>query len=255
MLPPEHKLPEYQAKGRLYDRFLPTLCLALPQDGETIIDVGANVGDSAIAIVQRCDNPILAIEGDEFYLDYLHRNVTSLPARLKEHITVVPAMIGSGRIAGSLVRDGTTATRSKNAGPALSKSLSLDDLLETRGVPKDSVSLIKVDTDGFDWDVLLSGQKTLHASRPLLYWENQIAPEYAEELKSFYEALGAIGYNHLSIFDNFGNLMLADCGFNELLDLTSYVCRQDHANCERAIYYTDVLAACERTHRNCAERA
>ena len=58
LLPPEHKLPEYQAKGRLYDRFLPTLCLALPQDGETIIDLGANVGDTAIAIVQRCDNPI-----------------------------------------------------------------------------------------------------------------------------------------------------------------------------------------------------
>ena len=38
---------------------------------------------------------------------------------------------------------------------------------------------------------------------------------------------------------------LADCGFNELLDLTSYVCRRDHTNCERAIYYTDVLAACE----------
>src|SRR5262249_29673781 len=148
-------------------------------------------------------------EGEPLYLEYLHQNVASLPSSLGERITIVPAIVGSERFVGEVLRDGTTAQRSATV-PAASPSVPLDALLAIRGVPRDRVSLIKVDTDGFDWDVLLSGEKTLAASRPLLYWENYVAVEHKAELEFFCKTLAAIGYSQLSIFDNFGSLMLAD---------------------------------------------
>ena len=49
VLPADHALPIYQKAHRLYDRFLPHLSKYI-ESGSTVIDVGANCGDTVAAM-------------------------------------------------------------------------------------------------------------------------------------------------------------------------------------------------------------
>jgi hypothetical protein len=199
---------------RLYDRFLPVLCRHLP-DG-WVVDVGANVGDTAVGIAQGSARPILCIDGDEESYSLLRKNTANLNVR------TVRALVGTGRYA-------------QSARP-------LDRLVEA--IPVRDIVLIKTDTDGHDGDVLTSAMLTINAAKPVLFWENEFHNEQEEaDLETIYKELSAIGYRHLWVFDNFGNLMLSECDYNTLRDLSAYVASQDKHQCTRTIYYTDVLAA------------
>ena len=54
-IPLNHKLPEYQAAHKLYDQFLPVLASKIDDKG-LVIDVGSNIGDTTIAMIQECEN-------------------------------------------------------------------------------------------------------------------------------------------------------------------------------------------------------
>jgi hypothetical protein len=67
-LPPDHGLPKFQAEHVMYDRFLPELARCLEGGANTtIIDVGANVGDTALAMVSHCKPRILCVDGFSEY--------------------------------------------------------------------------------------------------------------------------------------------------------------------------------------------
>src|SRR5262245_28585822 len=54
-LGPADNIARYYVEYRLYNRFLPMLCRHLPKGW--IVDVGANVGDTAVGIARECSNP------------------------------------------------------------------------------------------------------------------------------------------------------------------------------------------------------
>ena len=106
----EHLLPEYQSRHRLYDRFLPIFCKLFDHTDHWIIDVGANVGDTAVTVAQACRNPILCIEGSDAFYELLQHNVDNLFAKREQAVRYVKAIVGSGRVSGFLKSDGTTAS-------------------------------------------------------------------------------------------------------------------------------------------------
>jgi FkbM family methyltransferase len=238
----EHLLPEYQSRHRLYDRFLPILCKQFAHPDLWIIDVGANVGDTAVAVAQACRNPILCIEGDDLFFDLLKHNVDLLFGKREQRVRCVKAIVGSGRVSGFLKSDGTTAgLASIEAGGR--RAIALDDLLSTVGAPTTAIALIKVDTDGYDCDVILSAQTILTASRPAIFWENYFSTiEQMRDLEILYQKLFDTGYHYFWVFDNYGNLMLRECSPNNIVDLNEYVWSQEFHGCTRSIFYTDVLA-------------
>lgn len=225
-LPAAHRLPEYQAIFPKYDRFLPLLAKHLPSG--LIVDIGANVGDTAVALAQVCPNPILSIEGNHIYFALCQENIAPFADRL----TCICQIVGTQ--AGVLVADGTTASLKSEAGDATA----LDALLSDG-----PIALIKTDTDGSDADVLLSGLTAIKRDKPLLYWENENPGARHEEL---YGALQGLGYSHLWIFDNFGNMLLADCGYDALRQINRYIANQ--SGVVPTIYYTDVLASSEASY-------
>jgi FkbM family methyltransferase len=235
-LPGDHNLPPFQGAHRLYDRFLPVLCSQLPPVG-VIVDVGANVGDTIAAIIQTCTNQIIAIEGYLPYFEILRGNLAVVD--LDRRVTAIHTLVGSGVQIGSLVADGGTATF-HNRGSA--RMQSLDDVLANW---LDQVVLLKVDTDGWDADVISSGMAMIKASRPMLFWEGGTSGAIAFE--SMYEKLAAAEYDLFWIFDNFGNLMLCECGIEELKYVDRYVASQYNHSCTRTIYYVDVLASTSKT--------
>src|SRR5260221_385373 len=94
-LPGGHHLPEDQTAHRLYDCFLEILSRELDGD-RWIVDVGANVGDTATVIAQSCRNPILCIEADEAYFKFLRRNVAEVASTTGRNIRCVEALVGTG---------------------------------------------------------------------------------------------------------------------------------------------------------------
>ena len=238
----EHLLPEYQSQHRLYDRFLPILCKQFDDPDLWIIDVGANVGDTAVAIAQACRNPILCIEGDDDFFKLLKHNVDSLFGKRERPVHCVKALAGSGRFSGFLKNDGTTAGLAPTNASGR-RAAALDDLLSAMGAPTTAIALIKVDTDGYDCDVILSGQSILTASRPGIFWENYFSTmAQMRALEVLYQNLFDAGYHYFWVFDNYGNLMLRECSPDNIMDLNEYVGSQEFHGCSRSIFYTDVLA-------------
>ena len=66
-LPANHMRPIYQEHHRKYDRFLPHLVKYIG-DGESIIDVGANVGDTLAGMVEaNQSSKYICIEPDDIF--------------------------------------------------------------------------------------------------------------------------------------------------------------------------------------------
>lgn len=234
-------LPNIQAQHPLYDRFLPVLCRFLDGD-KVIVDVGANIGDTTVAIAQHCTNPILCIEPSTVFYPFLLENLKRIsnPQRVK----TLQAMVGSGGFTGTLDHSvkGTARLSTQTATQSINfVSLdSLEDRLE-------GIILLKSDTDGYDFDVILSASKVLERDEPVLFWENEIYGEtQLEGFEKLYTQLEKVGYSHLYVFDNFGNLMLKKTSYESLRSLNAYLHSIRHHGQTRTFYYVDILACTEK---------
>ena len=244
-IPPGYGLPDIQHDHKLYDRFLPILVKFISSN-KLIIDIGANIGDTAVSIVQYCENPIICCEPSSVFFPYLERNINQLPNIMSNRITVFNKFVGTGLLTGELDHTswGTASTRITN-GSKLNSYSSLDTLIEESS----NVILVKVDTDGFDFDIIKSAEKILSNSEPILYWENQILEEFQlDGYNDLYNILAKHKYNHVFIFDNYGNLITQESNFETLRNLNSYVYSMDKYNCTRSIYYTDILATTDKNY-------
>jgi FkbM family methyltransferase len=243
-IPENFALPEYQEKFRLYDRFLPVLVKQLPQN-TLIVDVGANIGDTLYSIIQCCDNQIICIEASEFFFELLKKNVNNLPSEFNSRVDFFNDFIGSGIFSGVLehssagtarVIDGTNNIDFKK----------LDEII-LKNYNNKSVSLIKVDTDGFDFDVIKSSDETLRSNEPILFWENYIETiQNVKDYNDLYIYLDSIGYKYFCVFDNYGNIILQDADLDALFDLNNYLFSMSKNYGHRTIYYTDVVSSTDK---------
>jgi FkbM family methyltransferase len=237
-IPPNHNLPKFQKSWKLYDRFLPVLARHISSD-KIIIDVGANVGDTAIALLAECRNPLVCIEPSDVFYGFLQKNLKSVPA-FAPRITLIQKLVGTGAISGTLEHtQGGSAKLKLESEKSSNEVVPLDRLIDTIS----DVGLIKVDTDGYDFDVLRSGAKIISASKPVLYWENIMWEEFQfRGYEELYRLLEQNAYNRIYIFDNFGNLMSQESNFETLKNINSYLASIEKSGCTRTFYYTDILA-------------
>ncbi len=244
-IPENFALPEYQAQFKLYDKFLPVLAKNLPHE-KRIIDVGANIGDTTISMLQFCTNDILCFEPSDLFSAYLNKNLQKLAPKDQERITVIKQLVGTGLLSGSLDHNsaGTASVKVSN----LTKDIThipLDNLIDDTT----SVILLKVDTDGFDFDVIKSAEKILADSEPILFWENEILEDFQfSGFEELYDLLSSKGYKYVYIFDNYGNLMAEETNFETLKNINVYIYSMNKNGCTRTIYYTDILATTEKNH-------
>ena len=124
-------IPQYQQKYRLYDRFLPHLAPYL--DG-TVVDVGANCGVLAVSMgMNNHKLSFICVEPEDQCLELLYKNTE----KIDNHVEVIAGKVGTDDI-------------------------KLDEIV------KEGVGLIKVDVDGYDWDVI----NTFSFSTKRLRWMN-----------------------------------------------------------------------------------
>lgn len=206
-LPLSHELPYYRVSHPQYGTNIARLARAVARKypAATVVDIGANVGDTAALIRSMSDAPILCIEGDETFFRFLERNATRIPALHLEKSLV-------GGVA-EHVR-GTLST-SRGTGRVVSREDAtlrlepLEDIL-SRWPFLTPTHLVKIDTDGFDCAIITGAARLWERLRPVLFFEYDPAylPAGFDPLLFFGQLAGA-GYDRLFVYENTGEFVLS----------------------------------------------
>jgi FkbM family methyltransferase len=169
-----------------------------------IIDVGANIGDG-IAILRSVgiSAHVFAVEGNPKFLRVLEQNKSAL-----EPMTIYPNFVSDGRSEKyQLVSFSSSAhLRPSRDGDVNGSALrGLDEI--TAHLP--SISLLKVDTDGFDFAILRGAAGIIERDRPVIFleWEPYLIFRAGESIVDFLRIFRNRGYRNVIMWDNLGILV------------------------------------------------
>ena len=228
-MPLSHALPIYLKDFPFYDRLLGRLAQFIRAELGSIqcMDVGANVGDTIAALKEPFvrEKPVgadvfLAIEPNPRFAKCLRSNWGG-----DNSVVILPYICSSS--------EGNTSARiSENDGTATINLTGKESGGRPDGFTKrtiDSIvreyseygvfNLLKIDTDGHDFEVLGGARQFIADSMPFLYFEVDAFsnPRFLEDCLDTLEFLRAAGYSKLFVYDNFGSLM----GLFEISDIRS----------------------------------
>ncbi len=175
-LPAYHMLPIYQQSYPMYDKFLPHLVsYLLPSD--TVVDVGANVGDTLAGMVERnLTVNYICIEPDDLFFRFLQQNILRIK-QCKKDLKVKSIQSLVGKDVATVTLEGRGGTKHAVVSyDGRIKSQQLDQLLE--GLEPASIRILKTDVDGFDFDVINSSFSVIREHKPLIFFECQNDHEY-----------------------------------------------------------------------------
>ncbi|HEU5275987.1 MAG TPA: FkbM family methyltransferase [Xanthobacteraceae bacterium] len=234
MLPRAHNLPHYVARYPFYDSALPALAAFLRHHKTSplaVIDVGANLGDTAAIIAASIGNEaaeFICVEADEQYLPLLRLNTAQLNVQIvhaiaghisgSAHAAALPSGIGSSVIVSD---DNSTA-----------RMVAVDDLTDS------PVDLLKIDTDGFELEVLRGSARTLRQDNITIFLEYSpphIRRYGGTEPSDVLGSLRQAGFEEVMVYDNVGiPIGIFPCVGDVLTAMSSYSER-------RADFYLDLL--------------
>src|SRR5262245_10093511 len=244
IFPPEHMLGKYQRQYRLYDWVLGEISRLVTDkypDG-VAVDIGANVGDSAAAICRHRNIPVLCIEGHPVFSAYLRRNLARLPRGIELAECFVGSTSGSLAPEDLKTRGGTASIGAEGGSGAVQMRRLAEILRDHPGFERPR--LIKSDTDGFDFEILLSSLDVLRGCTPVVFTEYD--PSSREDglhvSVETIEALVGCGYRFFAVYDNFGNFLelVQHDVVARFRGLSRYL--MSNFLFGRAIYYLDVCA-------------
>ncbi|MFA6990721.1 MAG: FkbM family methyltransferase [Candidatus Babeliales bacterium] len=246
LIPLDHKLDSYMTSYPRYDKALGEIARIMHEHlGHfTAIDIGANVGDSAALICKYHNIPVLCIEGCSEFMPYLKLNAT----KIGTHIQIANCFVGtqSGFIDNKLmnVKNGTASmpnyfSDETDKKHALNNIKTLAEIL-LQNKSFENAALIKIDTDGYDFSIILHSLNYFKKNMPILFLEYDPSYNGNNEAESAMNALWNIGYRHFLIYDNFGNFLIALHDTNSFCDINAYLAA--NRKTKQVIYYFDVCA-------------
>jgi FkbM family methyltransferase len=246
ILPPGHKLDWYRLRHPRYDEPVGEISDILFRKYNLLlsIDIGANVGDTAALMVKGRQCNVLCVEGNPRYTRLLKSNALSFCPRAEFELSYIGEV--TEIIHASVKTSSGTASIAIDAVADGSKvELISFDMLIARHIAFAEAHLLKIDTDGFDPNVLESAKGFLATHKPVIYFEMDPlhASNSKQKCKRSLEILRERGYDKFHVFDNFGTHLLRiesdRCDiFDQLLD---YPIRNRSLRAP-ALYYFDICA-------------
>jgi FkbM family methyltransferase len=215
-MPAEHPLPAVLHHFPQYNRPLAVAITAIASSSSgnpnlTVVDVGANIGETVAVIEQLVpDVSYLCIEADDDIARICRFNHRGNP-----RVEVEQCYIGED--AGSLVMlqdDGRANPTTKLIDQAnfdessnYGRLVRLDTVAGPFVDAHHGLSLIKVDTEGYDFSVLRSGPRLIERYRPALYfeWFPDLLTDLQEEVWNGFDYLEGFGYLHFVFFSSQGD--------------------------------------------------
>ena len=214
VLPPDSRLPYYQWRDPNYDAYAAHLLRAAASEAGhlTLVDIGGNVGDTAVLALSAAENiDVVTVEGSPYFLDYLRRNVAAFGSRVE----VVEGFVGP--VDGNLLyqRDGSSggfqqvAANSDDA-VEVTSWISVDDVLARA---TGDFSVWKTDTDGFDIHLVSRHWDSITDMCDVVWMEydpvGTLGPK--EDIEKLIEQI-ASSKRELHIYDNVGHHMSSAVG-------------------------------------------
>lgn len=201
VLPWSHRLPDYARWGPSYGQNLVELARLVAESSPlTVLDIGANVGDSTVQILNAADGKVLCIEADPAYLEFLHRNVDE-----DSRVSVVEALLSvdDDQTARTAVRTGGT-TRFAEGGDADAMPMVSPSQLRADFPDFDQLRLVKSDTDGYDVDLVPAVAEAWADTRPILFFEYDpyLTRIAGNDPEAVWPRLEALGYRDVAVWDN-----------------------------------------------------
>jgi FkbM family methyltransferase len=252
-MPAEHPLPAVLHNFPQYNRPLALAISVLSGHSQSselaVIDVGANIGET-VAVIEQLTPGVsyLCIEADKDIVRICQFNHRDNP-----RVQTKQCFIGEHE--GTLVRledDGRANPSTKMVDPAKHAEASDYDRLvrlDTAAGPfakaHDGLSLIKVDTEGYDFSVLRSASALLRRYKPALYfeWFPELLNGLHEEVWDGFDYLESLGYKHFVFFSSQGDYY---CHLSTpdhfMLHSLASAARQN-----KALLYFDVFASTDET--------
>ena len=203
----KHALPKMKLKWPYYDTSLTEIARFIECNlgYVTAIDIGANIGDTALNLRMGCSGKILCIEPSKNFYEILCMNSATI-----EPIDKLNIFIGeSGLVASSLdeTKSGTAiATSSSESKVIDTATKTIDEIIKLYPDYKDT-NLIKIDTDGWDFSVLRSAKSLIHKAKPFIFFEYmpELILKYGnEEPLGIIEILKDLEYYDVILYDGWG---------------------------------------------------
>ena len=213
ILPPEHPLSMWTPLYKDYDNFLPKLVKEI-NSNESIIDIGANIGDTLFRFIETNSKPnYFSIEADQYFFKYLKKNKELLEGEIQDRVTLINELVGKN-LKGNLTQKSNLGSKFLVESPDGLETKSLDKIIVERNIQ--NIKLIKVDVDGYDYNVLLSAMNEIKKNKPMLFFEYMSLnkPEYIELIKKLYE----IDYSEWTIINNYGSVIFENKHYKDVLN-------------------------------------
>lgn len=168
----------------------------------SVIDVGANVGDSAAIVQHRVKAPVLCIEGNPKFLPLLIQNSKQLHA-----ISIEASFVGETVTKVKPVNQLGTAYLKEDANGLTIATIS--SVIEKHPAFA-TAKLLKIDTDGFDNKIIRGAAAFLKQSKSSIFFEYDpfYLSKQQENGPAIFDFLVELGYYKWVIFDNHGRYML-----------------------------------------------
>ena len=203
-----------------YERNDLAMVMSFLGEGDTVLDVGGNIGTFAIPVALKVGETgkVYTFEGNQQTYSVLSQNIAI--NHLENRIQAINAIITS--ISGNYVlmdispthKGGCYFQLAEQPSHQLSDSLelpctALDDWWKTVNQPQ--ISLIKVDVEGVDLNVLNSAREVIKRDKPVIFVEinAKALSRYGHSVKDVEEFLLGFGY-HL-----FRNIDLKNSGTSD----------------------------------------
>jgi FkbM family methyltransferase len=202
---PYSQVPDYMGNlGRLAKQVFQAYPDAL------MIDVGANVGDTAAIVKTAVDVPIVCIEGDSSVFRLLQQNITPMKdvtahqCFLGEKAETIKAMIEKGGWDTTIIptEEGMASAESVTLVP-------LDEFVAKLPLQK-KCKLLKVDVEGFELKVLRGATHLLNEDQPAVFfeWNHENLEKIGDPGPDILSYLQSQGYEDFLVFDSAGNFIL-----------------------------------------------
>jgi FkbM family methyltransferase len=201
-----HHLPTILTDLPNYGRNVADVVCALDVAEPRVIDIGANIGDTAVLLARFAPGcSVLCVEGDSRYMDDLTENVAQVRG-----VTIAQTFLGdhTGPARGDVVAAHGTGHITLG-GEHVMQLRTLDDLLSDHPAFA-RPDVIKIDTDGFDPAIMRGARRTLSTAKPVVFyeWHPTLYEIAGENDTSHAEFLMSLGYTGFSFFTNKGELLI-----------------------------------------------
>jgi FkbM family methyltransferase len=220
-IPSHSDLPGVPSRCPTYGRNLERIAAAVSSKypAAPMIDIGANVGDTAVTLRSAANGPILCVEASPTYAELCRKNLSAT----KDAIVVNSFIATGDDLNVRLVEGSGTGSAKADHGSSI-PTVALGEVALRFGF--ETAKLVKIDTDGFDGLIIDASRDWLSQAQPVLFWELELIGDRANNGPGVrvFDILSDAGYERFMFYSNVGHYVVSAAAGDKraLEDLASY---------------------------------